>query len=128
MLYSRTMSQTIPENDFDNLLRVAIPLIIEHIEPNFDMLLSRWMGKCVHEEYIVWKDSRLGAELPRGDQIRYLLTIWRKHVGEVANVRGFISLLQQVQGINSTFNSGSGKFPSTVQMLKTWNPQQRMTN
>ena len=107
------MSQSNSDNDFDILLEVAVPLISNHNEPDFDMLLSRWMGKYVHEEYVKWKDSIFVTELSRGDQIRCLLTMWRKHVGDVANVGGFINLLQRVQGVNSTFKSGPEKYLST---------------
>ena len=107
------MSQNSNHVDFENLIRVALPLIKNRSEPNFDELLSKWMGKSINEEFGIWKDSSVGKESPREDQIRCLLTIWRKHAGEIANVRGFIELLQKVQGVSCTFRVGLEKSQKT---------------
>ena len=104
------MSHASTENDFENLLRLALPLIKNRNEPNFDRMLSKWMGRNIHTEYSNWKDSRFGSESPRDDQIRYLLAMWRKHVGEMANVRGFIEILQKAQGVSCKFEASFGKF------------------
>ena len=98
------------ENDFETLLRLALPLIKDRNEPNFDRMLSKWMGRDIHTEYSNWKDSRFGSESPRDDQIRCLLAMWRKHVGEMANVRGFIEILQKVQGVSCKFETSLDKF------------------
>ena len=55
------MSHASMGNDFENLLRLAVPLIKDRNEPNFDRMLSKWMGRDIHTEYSNWKDSRYGS-------------------------------------------------------------------
>ena len=55
------MSHASTENDFENLLRLALPLIKNRNEPNFDRMLSKWMGRNIHTEYSNWKDSKFGS-------------------------------------------------------------------
>ena len=74
-------------NDFENLLRLAVPLIKDRNEPNFDRMLSKWMGRDIHTEYSNWKDSRYGSETPSDDKsggsttpkVRKRFVLSRKH-------------------------------------------------
>ena len=103
------MSQISDEKDFEKLLRLAIPLIKYQNEPNFDRLLSKWMGKEINKEYLIWKESSRGSECPHEEQIRFLLTMWRKKVRDMANIKGFIEILQKAQGVSCKFEVGFGK-------------------
>ena len=56
------MTQIQSKNDFDELIDIVIPLIMNYAELNFDLLLSSWMGELIYKQYVSWKNSSAGAK------------------------------------------------------------------
>ena len=45
-------------SEFVELVKLVLPEIIGHVDPNFDQLLGSWMSDVIHKNYMVmWLEA-----------------------------------------------------------------------
>ena len=47
------MAHSLPVDDFTELIDIATPAILNHVDLTFDEMISSWMGEFIHAQYMV---------------------------------------------------------------------------
>ena len=47
------MAKNLAISEYDELVGIVVPVILDHVDPNFDQLLSSWMGSIIQNRYMV---------------------------------------------------------------------------
>ena len=79
--------------EFATLIDHAVPLILVHAEINFVSTVSCWMGESVRQNYARFRRSFGGDHQPPDYQVRQLFLYWKEEVGDHANIKEFIKLI-----------------------------------
>lgn len=100
------------DSEWNKLVQIIVEWLIDHPNLTKDEEVASWLDASLklQKSYNRYKNSYPGMHAPAGNQVRYLLGLWKANAARDANFRTFLSIVEKkhetaevVEKIRDTF-------------------------